>query len=53
MMTQKRLLIFIKDIFDTMDLFTDELMQAFEKKGYPCIALSADDMDTSLAKLEK
>ena len=33
MMTQKRVLIFIKGIFDTMDLFTDELIQAFEKKG--------------------
>lgn len=53
MMTQKRVLIFIKGIFDTMDLFTDELIQAFEKKGYSCITLSADDMDASLAKLEK
>ena len=52
-MNQNRLLIFIKGIYDTMDLFSDELMQAFEEMGYPCMILDAEQMDESLCKLSK
>lgn len=52
-MNQNRLLIFIKGIYDTMDLFSDELMQAFEEMGYPCMILDAEQMDESLCELSK
>ena len=52
-MNQKRLLIFIKGIYDTMDLFTDELMQAFEQMNYPVFALDAENMKESLRELSK
>lgn len=52
-MNQNRLLIFIKGIYDTMDLFSDELMQAFEEIGYPCMILDAEQMDESLCELSK
>lgn len=52
-MNQKRLLIFIKGIYDTMDLFTDELIQAFEEMGYPCMILNAEQMEESLCELSK
>lgn len=48
---KRRKLIFIKGIYDTMDLFTDELMQAFETKGYLTIALNAERMEDSLGQL--
>lgn len=44
-------LIFIKGIYDTMDLFTDELVQAFEKMGYPTLCLEAEHMEKSLKRL--
>jgi hypothetical protein len=47
----KRKLIFIKGIYDTMDLFTDELMQAFGEMGYPIMALDAECMEESLEGL--
>lgn len=34
-----------------MDLFTDELIQAFEKMGYPTICLDAEHMKESLERL--
>lgn len=46
-----RTLIFIKGIYDTMDLFTDELMQAFSHMGYPVVALDAERMEESLQEL--
>ena len=48
---KRRRLIFIKGIYDTMDLFTDELMQAFQKMGYPLCVLDAEDMEQSLRRL--
>ena len=46
-----RTLIFIKGIYDTMDLFTDELVQAFERMGYVTFCLDAEHMEESLTQL--
>lgn len=48
-----RKLIFIKGIYDTMDLFTDELMQAFSQMGYFTVALDAGHMQESLYELSE
>lgn len=48
---KRRRLIFIKGIYDTMDLFTDELMQAFQKMGYPLSVLDAKNMEECLRQL--
>ena len=48
---KNRTLIFIKGIYDTMDLFADELMQAFSHMGYPVVALDAEHIEDSLQEL--
>lgn len=46
----KRLIFFV-GVYDTLDLFTEELNAAFSKKGYETIILDVRNMQESLAKL--
>ena len=46
-----RRFVFIKGIYDTMDLFTDELITECEKAGYEYLVLNIGTMDEDLKRL--
>ena len=46
-----RRLIFFTGVYDTLDLFTEELSRAFLNRGYETLVLDVQNMQDSLEKL--
>lgn len=44
----KKKIVLIKGVYDTIDLFTDEIEQALEEMNFQCLVLDANHMEESL-----
>ncbi len=44
-------LIFFSGIYDTLDLYTEQFIEVFRKKGYECLNLNVADMSHALSSL--